>query len=174
VSDKTSSDLGLHVIVVMGVAGAGKTVVGRALSDALCWTFYDADDFHPAANIEKMHDGHPLTDDDRRPWLATLSGVVADVIRRDTHAILACSALKEWYRAAILPRGAPPSAVRYVYLDVAKDVLRERLRERQHFFPPELLDSQLSTLEKPGDAVWVDGAQPVRDTVAAVREALDV
>jgi gluconokinase len=163
----------VHVIVVMGVAGAGKTTVGRALSDALCWTFYDADDFHPPANIEKMHSGQPLTDDDRRPWLATLNSLVADVVRRDTHAVLACSALKEWYRAAILPPGVEPAAVRYVYLDVAADVLRERLRDRAHFFPPELLDSQLSTLEKPEDAVWVDGARPVVEIIAAVRAALD-
>jgi gluconokinase len=72
----------IHVIVVMGVAGAGKSTVGRALSDALCWTFYDGDDFHPAANIEKMRQGHPLTDSDRRPWLETLNGLVADVVPR--------------------------------------------------------------------------------------------
>lgn len=164
----------IHVIVVMGVAGAGKTTVGRALSDALCWTFYDGDDFHPAANIEKMHHGHPLTDSDRRPWLATLNDLVADVVRRDSHAVLACSALKESYRAAILPSGVESDAVRYVYLDVATDVLRDRLRDRPHFFPPELLDSQLSTLEKPKDAVCVDGAQPVTDIVKSVRDALQL
>jgi gluconokinase len=88
--------------------------------------------------------------------------------------VLACSALKESYRAAILPDGVESEAVRYVYLDVATDVLRERLRDRPHFFPPELLDSQLSTLEKPEGAAWVDGARPIPEIVKSVRDALHV
>jgi gluconokinase len=158
----------------MGVAGAGKTTVGRALSNALCWTFYDGDELHSAANVDKMRGGQPLTDEDRQPWLDKLNGIVADVERRGTHAVLACSALKEEYRAALLPQGVSEDAVRYVYLDVAPDVLYQRLRDRSHFFPPELLDSQLSTLEKPEDAVRVDGTQPVADIVRLVRESLRV
>src|SRR5579862_1544174 len=99
----------------MGVAGAGKTTAGRAIADALCWTFYDGDDFHSAANVEKMHAGHALTDADRVPWLATLCSLVEDVAKRDSHAVLACSALKEWYRDAIVPKDLPPGAVRFVY-----------------------------------------------------------
>ena len=158
----------------MGVAGAGKTTVGRALADALCWTFYDGDEFHSAANIQKMQEGHPLTDDDRRPWLATLCTLVADVMKRDTHAVLACSALKESHRAALLPKGVPSAAVRYVYLEVVQDVLLERLHGRRHFFPPELLASQLSALEKPEGAVEVDGTAPVAEIVKTVRDALGV
>ena len=109
----------IRVIVVMGVAAAGKTVVGRALADSLCWTLYDADEFHSAANIEKMRRGEPLDDADRGPWLETLCSLVADVMRRRTHAVLACSALKQAYRDALQPANAPPEAVRYVYLDVA-------------------------------------------------------
>lgn len=158
----------------MGVAGAGKTTVGRALADALCWTFYDGDEFHSAANIQKMQQGHPLTDDDRRPWLATLCTLVADVMKRDTHAVLACSALKESYRKALLPKGILAAAVRYVYLEVPPDILLERLRGRKHFFPPELLASQLSTLEKPEGAVQVDGTRPAGEIVKTVRDALRV
>ena len=164
----------IRVIVVMGVAGAGETVVGRALADSLCWTLYDADEFHSAANIEKMRRGEPLNDADRGPWLETLCSLVADVMRRRTHAVLACSALKQAYRDALLPGNTPHQAVRYVYLDVAPDVLLERLRNRRHFFPPELLNSQLETLEKPKDAVWVNGDQPIVDIVQSVRSALQI
>jgi carbohydrate kinase (thermoresistant glucokinase family) len=156
----------------MGVAGAGKTTAGHALSNALCWTFYDGDDFHSTANIEKMQRGEPLSDADRAPWLATLNSLVADVAKRDTHAVMACSALKESYRAAMIPTDLAPGAVRFVYLDVPKAVLHERLAKRTHFFPPELLNSQLETLEKPRDAVRIDGTRPPAEIVQLVREAL--
>jgi gluconokinase len=144
------------------------------LAQALTWPFYDADDYHSATNKAKMHGGLPLTDEDRTPWLATLQSLIGDVIRRDQHAVLACSALKAWYRAALIPPNAPPGAVRFVYLDVPREALAERLAERSHFFPVELLDSQLDTLEKPRDAVWVDGTQPILAIVDSVRVALGV
>jgi gluconokinase len=163
-----------RVIVVMGVAASGKSTVGAALAQALGWPFHDADDYHSAANKAKMHAGVPLTDDDRIPWLSTLKALIGDVIRRDGHAVLACSALKAWYRDALVPSDAPPGAVRFAYLDVSRATLEARLANRRHFFPISLLDSQLDTLEKPQDAVWVDGAQPVPEIVRKLRAALHV
>jgi gluconokinase len=164
-----------NVIVVMGVAGAGKTLVGKTLARAIGWAFYDADDFHSRANIEKMSRGEPLTDDDRRPWLAAMRVTIAGVIERADHGVLACSALKEWYRRALVPEEAPPGAVRFVYLDVPESVLHDRLARRTgHFAPPELLPSQLKTLEPPVDAVWEDGTRSPDDIVRSVRASLGV
>ena len=162
-----------RVIIVMGVAGAGKTLVGSALAQVLGWTFYDADDFHSPENVAKMHRGIGLTDADRAPWLATLRDVIDRVIRDGRNAVLACSALKESYRQVLTPGNAPDGTVRFVYLDVPADVLRKRLEHRQHHYaPPELLDSQLATLEPPRDAIQVDGTLPPGDIVTAVRAAL--
>ena len=154
----------------MGVSGAGKTTAGRALADALGWTFYEGDQFHPAANIEKMSHGIPLDDADRAPWLEALCRLIADIIARDDHGVVACSALKQAYRDALVPHGAPDKAVRFVFLDVPIEELRRRVANRHHFFPAALLDSQLATLELPRDAVRVNGAQPVNDIV---RESLE-
>ena len=168
------TDTRLHVIVVMGVSGAGKTTAGQALAQALGWHFYDADEFHPEENIEKMSGGHPLTDDDRRPWLDALCTLIAGIIERDDHAVLACSALKQWYRDVLVPKDAPPDAVRFVHLDVPVAELRRRLETRRHYFKPALLDSQLATLEPPRDALIVDGARPVDDVVTTMRTRLGV
>ena len=165
----------LRVIVVMGVAGAGKTEVGRALATAIGWPFEEADDYHTTANKEKMARGEGLTDADRAPWLAALEAFVAGTVERDARAVLACSVLKEKYRAALIPPNAPRGAVRFVYLDVPRDVLETRLRDRHgHFAGPTLLDSQLATLEKPRDAVWIDGTRPVPEIVQTIRPALGV
>ncbi len=159
----------------MGVSGAGKTEVGRALADALQWTFHDGDDYHPKTNIEKMHRGEGLTDADRAPWLATLHALVADVIASNQCCVLACSALKESYRDQLRPANASPGGVRFVYLDVPREVLEERLRERHgHFAPPALLESQLATLEEPHDALWVDGTRSPAEIVGVIRERLGV
>ena len=167
-----------NVIVVMGVAGAGKTLVGKKLAEATGWTFYDADAFHSAKNKAKMHAGHGLTDADRRPWLAALRKQIADVIARRGHAVLACSALKQSYRDALVPRGAPPGSVRFVYLDVSRAVLEQRLekrvRQHEHFAGPSLLDSQLATLEKPLDALWLDGTRRPSKLVETMREAYQI
>lgn len=162
-----------EVIVVMGVAGAGKTLVGKTLARATGWAFYDADDFHSRANIDKMSRGEGLTDEDRRPWLAAMYAVIAGIVARADHAVLACSALKEWYRRALVPEKAPVGAVRFVYLDVPESVLHERLARREHHFaPPELLPSQLQTLEPPADALWEDGTQPPDEIVRSIRASL--
>jgi len=165
----------LRVIIVMGVAGAGKTLVGSALARALEWTFYDADDFHSPENVAKMRRGIGLTDADRAPWLASLRDMIDRVIRDGRHAVLACSALKETYRQTLTPDDAPNGTVRFVYLDVPADVLQYRLEHRgHHFAPPELLGSQLATLEPPRDAIRVDGTLPPEEIVRVARSALGV
>jgi gluconokinase len=158
----------------MGVAGAGKTTVGRELARVIGWEFHDADDFHSPENIAKMHRGEGLTDADRKPWLEALSRLISAVVREHRHAVLACSALKQAYRDMLIPTGIPANVVRFAYLDVPPDELEKRLENRHHFAPPALLSSQLATLEKPKDAAWIDGTRPVPAEVQSIREALGV
>jgi len=156
----------------MGVAGAGKTTVGQELAQALGWEFRDADDFHSAANVAKMHCGEGLTDEDRKPWLETLRHLIATTVHEHRYMVLACSALKQSYRDVLMPPDVQRGAVRFVYLDVPASELRHRLAERTgHFAPPELLTSQLATLEPPRDAVWVHGTRPVATEVETIRRA---
>lgn len=163
----------VQVIVVMGVTAAGKTTVGQALANALGWRFYEGDDFHPAHNVELMSHGIALTDEDREPWLQALARVITETVARDDHAVIACSALRQTYRDELRPPAAH-DAVKFVYLDVPEDVLRERMNNRQHFMPASLLPSQLRTLEKPRDALTVDGTRPPDEIVATVRRELAV
>lgn len=144
------------VLIIMGVAGVGKTTVGRALALRLGWAFYDADDFHPKENIEKMNKGVPLTDADRAPWLAALAGLISGL---DKPAVIACSALRKSYRDTLAGSGRD---VRFVYLRGERDLIRRRLEGRKgHFAGPGLLDSQLEALEEPDDALRVDiGPEP--------------
>ena len=159
----------------MGVAGAGKTLVGKTLARTIGGAFYDADDFHSRANIEKMSRGEGLTDADRRPWLAAMRSIIAGILERADHGVLACSALKEGYRRALVPEDAPAPSVRFVYLDVPEAVLRERLANRKgHFAPPELLPSQLEALEPPADALWEDGTKSPDEIVRSVRASLNI
>lgn len=172
---ETAETASPSVIIVMGVAGAGKTLVGKTLARSIGWAFYDADDFHSRANIEKMSRGEGLTDEDRRPWLAAMRAVIAGILEGGDHGVLACSALKEWYRRALVPEDARPGAVRFVFLDVPEAVLRERLATRTHHFaPPELLPSQLETLEPPADALWEDGTKPPEEIARSVRASFGV
>lgn len=136
------------IAVVMGVAGSGKSTIGRALAAELGADFLEGDKFHPAANIAKMSHGEPLTDDDRWPWLDRLAEELARAKREGRSAVLASSALKRSYRDR-LRRGAPD--LRLVYLKGDKAVIGERLRARKnHFMPAGLLDSQFAALEEPG------------------------
>lgn len=155
------------IVVVMGVSGAGKSTVGAALASALRWTFVEADELHPAANVDKMRRGEPLDDADRAPWL----DAVAARMRALPDAVVACSALRERYRARLRVR----SDVRFVFLDVPRAELERRLTERKgHYMPPSLLPSQLDTLERPDDALTIDGARPVDAIVARIRAALAI
>ncbi len=132
----------------MGVAGSGKTTIAQALAARLGWRFEDGDAFHPASNVEKMHSGRPLTDDDRWPWLRAIAAEVDRTRDADGHIVIACSALKRVYRDILIGKR---SGVRLIYLKGSRDLILERLRARRgHFMPPELLDSQFATLEEPG------------------------
>lgn len=151
----------------MGVAGSGKTTIGRALAAELGWRFVDADDYHTRASIEKMTAGQPLTDADRAPWLAALHTLIAHALDRREHLVLACSALKEDYRRAL--RGGLRQ-VRFVHLVADEATLRERLEARpDHFARPNLLASQLATLEPPDDALQIDTSQPPERVLAIIR-----
>jgi gluconokinase len=159
------------VIILMGVSGAGKTMVGRILATAVGYQFYDADDFHPPANTDKMSRGIPLDDADRQPWLETLGALVRRCLAEDTDAVLACSALKKAYRRYLL---IDPH-VRLVYLKADQYLIRERLLQRRgHFMHPTLFESQFATLEEPQDALWVTAALSPKDLVATIRRQLQI
>lgn len=153
-------------VVLMGVAGCGKSSVGAALAPALGAVYLDGDDLHPAANIAKMRAGLPLTDADRAPWLADVGRLLAPPGRR----IVGCSALKRAYRDLIRDRAGAP--VTFVHLAGRREVIAARMAARTgHFMPTALLDSQFATLEPPGadeGAVTVDIALPLADLVAAI------
>lgn len=158
------------VIIVMGVSGSGKTTVGKALAERMGWTFYDADDFHPAANVAKMRSGNGLTDADRAPWLGQLRALIDEVLREEESAVLACSALKASYRDRLDAEG-----VRFVYLEARRDLIRERLSERKgHYAKVSLLESQFAALEEPTpqEALIVSAAQPVKAIVDEIEAAL--
>jgi gluconokinase len=134
----------------MGVSGCGKSTIASMLAHRLNWIFEEGDWFHPPSNIEKMHSGVPLTDEDRWPWLAAVAAVIDERIAAGQSAVVACSALKRSYRDLLLA-GRP--AVRMVFLDVDRDLLAARLAARHgHFFRADLLASQLADLENPQPA----------------------
>jgi gluconokinase len=160
------------VVLLMGVTGTGKTTVGRALAQALGCEFADADDFHSAANRAKMHAGIPLDDGDRSPWLRSLHDRIIAWLAAGESAVLACSALKESYRAALVEDTAP-GAVRFVLLQGPVALIQDRLEARKgHYMPPSLLPSQLAALEPPRGALQVSIAQPVAAIVQQILVAL--
>jgi gluconokinase len=159
------------VIVVMGVSGSGKTVVGEKLAVRLNWVFEDADNWHSAANVEKMHCGEALTDADREPWLQTLNRAIRGWIADKRDVILACSALREQYRKALIEEVADHEVVRFVYLKGTYEEVDRRLRARAgHFMPESLLKSQFAALEEPGssEALVIDISQSVDNIVSLI------
>ena len=138
----------------MGVSGSGKTTLGKALAQRLGWDFFDADDFHPPANIVKMAAGIPLSDSDRAPWLAALHEQLLSTLKAGRHPVLACSALKDKYRAQLL-EGMDGIAI--IYLKGSYGLIFSRISIREgHYMKPEMLGSQFDTLEEPKDAVVLD------------------
>ena len=136
------------ILVVMGVSGSGKSTIAPLLAERLGWVCRDGDEFHPRANVEKMHAGHPLTDEDRWPWLEAIAAWIDEERSAGRHGIVTCSALKRSYRDILI--GARED-VRLVYLKGDEDLIGERISHRHsHFMPPKLLHSQFETLEEPG------------------------
>lgn len=159
------------IVIVMGVVGAGKTTIGLMLAQHLGWRFVDADDFHPAANVEKIRHGTPLTDDDRRPWLAALRARIVQWIAGNQNVVLACSALKRDYRQEL----QASHEVRFVYLKGTSATIAERLRARHgHFADEQILSSQFADLEEPDAAVTVDIDAEPEEIVAEIRQQLDM
>ncbi|SEU28271.1 gluconokinase [Stigmatella erecta] len=158
------------VVILMGVSGAGKTTIGRLLAHTLGWRFLEGDDFHPPANVAKMHAGVPLSDADREPWLETLRGVLAEAVARGENVVLACSALRARYRQVL---SVDPAQVRWVYLQGSPALIAQRLAARKgHFMPPSLLDSQFNVLEEPEGALGVDVSQGQRAVIDTIRAGL--
>lgn len=160
------------VVIVMGVAGSGKTTIGQQLATELGWKFADADGFHPPANVAKMSAGIPLDDADRAPWLAAIRLYIDTRLERKENAVVTCSALKEKHRAALIGN---PEAEKLVYLRGTRDLLQQRISGREgHFMKPAMLDSQLAALEEPANALVIDIAQSPAQIVAAIRASLGV
>jgi len=135
------------IYILMGVSGSGKTLIGTKLAKRLNLPFYDGDDFHPAANVEKMESGEPLNDNDRRPWLEKLRNEM-QTWQQEGGAVLACSALKKKYRDILTAGNSLP--VQFIYLKGTKELIAQRLSRREgHFMPEKLLDSQFRALEEP-------------------------
>ena len=159
------------IIVIMGVSGVGKTTVGEALAQQLGWSFADADDFHPAANVAKMRAGIPLTDADRAPWLQSLRATIAFWLAAGQSAVLACSALKQAYREQLIV--GPEVKLVFLYADL--ELIADRMAARHgHYMNPALLQSQFDALEAPRDALCLDAARPLPELVAAIRASIGI
>lgn len=159
------------ILLIMGVTAAGKTTVGRALAEQLHWRFADADDYHSAANIAKMHAGIPLTDEDRAPWLQSLRSAILGWVAAGDNVVLACSALKAPYRDILMV----DATVKLVYLRIAEEAAAARLASRQgHYMNPTLLHSQFEALEEPTNARVVDASETTEQIVADIRRAFAI
>jgi gluconokinase len=161
------------IIILMGVAGSGKTTIAQALAAAHQWRWVDADDFHSTANQAKMSRGEPLTDADRYPWLQTLHDQIGQWLAAEQSTVLACSALKHQYREVL----SNHPAVKFIYLKGSYDLIAQRLSRRQgHFANLNLLQSQFDTLEEPSpdEAIPIAIDQDVAAIVQAIQVALNL
>jgi len=160
------------ILVLMGVTGSGKTTIGKLLAAETGWRFADADDFHSDANKAKMHAGIPLTDEDRKPWLDTLHHLLLGWYEAGISGILGCSALKQSYRDELTPQ-IPSVNIRFILLDVSRQELEERLKERKnHYMSPQLLQSQLDTLEVTPDLMRICAEGPPEKIVQEILDEL--
>jgi gluconokinase len=159
-------------VIVMGVAGSGKTTVGKLLARQMNCSFFDADDFHPPANVEKMRQGQPLDDADRLPWLEKLRQLINHELQAERSLVLACSALRRKYRDALV---SSAGQVVFVYLKVRPETARARLEARAgHYMPASLVPSQFEALEEPENAIVIDGELPPTDAVHAAVQHLQL
>jgi gluconokinase len=155
------------VVIIFGVSGAGKTTIGQLLAEELGWRFYEADDFHSEANIEKMREGVPLTDGDRWPWLESLRKLIKRCLGAGENAVLTCSALKDAYRRHLRVN----ADVKLVFLRGDYEIIANQLRQRRrHFMNPTLLQSQFADLEEPQPAEGVLMIELGRTPVELVEE----
>lgn len=159
-------------LIVMGVSGSGKSTVGKLLAAKLGYPFYDGDDFHPAANVEKMSRGIPLDDADRAGWLAALADLIRGSLQRGEAGVLACSALKQRYRDQLC---LDPAQVKFIYLKGSYELIKARMLSRPgHYMKPGMLDSQFAALEEPADALTVDIGPSPEEVVVEVIGRLDL
>jgi gluconokinase len=162
------------IVIVFGVSGAGKTTIGKLLAEELGWQFYEADDFHPRANIEKMRSGLPLTDEDRWPWLERLREQIMRSLAAKENAVLACSALKRVYREHLRVSGD----VKFVFLRGDYALIERQLRRRRgHFMNPALLQSQFADLEEPQpdeDVLTIDLGRSPQELVDEIKAKLNL
>ena len=157
--------------IVMGVSGSGKSSVGQALAEHLGWDFYDADDFHPPANVAKMASGIPLDDSDRAPWLASLNELISTSLKADRPGVLACSALKERYRQRLIEGN---TGVQIVYLKGNYELIWSRMEKRtDHYMKPHMLKSQFETLEEPVNALTIDISMSADDIVREILKHIE-
>ena len=159
------------IIVITGVTGSGKTTIGRRLATELQWKFFEGDDFHPPANIEKLKRGEPLDDQDRLPWLTAIRNTIRAAIGRGENAVIACSALKESYRRMIqiIPQ------VVLVHQQADPELIENRLKQRiGHFMNRNLVRSQFETLEEPQAALQIDASLTPEQLVASIRSRLSL
>lgn len=157
------------MLIIIGVAGAGKTTIGKLLAQKLGWKFYDADDFHPPKNIRKIKEGIPLTDSDRWPWLASLRELIE---KMPGPSVIACSAIKKSYRD-YLSEGNKD--IEFVFLKGSKGVILHRLADREgHFTGPDILDSQFRDLEEPRDALTEEVTEEPESIVSDIIKMLNL
>ena len=155
-----------HAIILMGVSGCGKTSVGIGLSEILGWPFYDGDDYHPQANIDKMAQGFPLNDNDRQPWLEKLHQLILEHLNANRSLIVASSALKTTYRLTL--RGDRKDVL-FIYLKGTFDLVYERMQDRsEHYMKAEMLQSQYNDLEEPKEAIIISIDSPVDQIVKEI------
>jgi gluconokinase len=158
------------VVIVMGVSGSGKSTIGQALATSLGWEFHDGDDLHSEDSKRKMHNGEPLTDLDRAPWLLAVRMLIASMLSSGRNGVVACSALKQSYRDEIV---VDPASVKIVYLKGSQQLIARRLANRSgHFMNPSLLQSQFDALEEPADAIVADVSTAPRAIVDAIAAQL--